>query len=57
MREWKLRLVGEHLISWGHAPVLGSSGAELRLCTISVIDLIVPFLVEHPSGQLAIHQC
>ena len=25
-------------------PVLGSSLASLRLCTISVIDLIVPFL-------------
>ena len=28
--------------------VLGSRGAELRLCTMSVIDLIVPFL-----GQLS----
>ncbi len=29
----------------GQAPVLGSRGAELRRWTMSVMDLIVPFLL------------
>lgn len=30
--------------AWEGVPVLGSRGALLRLCTISVIDLMLPFL-------------